>query len=276
MTEKSTPFIVNACLTGMVARKEHNPHVPMTPKEIAEDVEACVELGASIVHVHARDDDGNPDWRPGPYSEILAAIRSVSEDVIVCVSTSGREVNDVERRAACMDAEPRPDMGSLTLGSINFLHEGVINSPSTVRELAQRMAERNIQPELEIFDIGMARTAKRLIADGTLEPPVYANVLLGNVATAGTSPSDLAALLAHLPEEVTWCCAGVAGAQRKANAMGLIFGDGVRVGLEDNLYLDADRTPATNPALVERVVQLGRLLGRRPATIAEVRERLSR
>ena len=266
-------FILNVCLTGMVPTKGMNPHVPMTPMEVGRDVEACVALGASMVHVHARDAQGVPDWRREAYQPIIDAIRRATPGVVVCVSTSGRAVADIEKRADGLLCEPAPEMGTLMLGSINF-RRATMNFLLTITALATTMRARGVRPELEIFDAGMARTAARLVADGTLQPPLYANLFLGNAATAAADPLDLAALLHHLPAGTIWSLGGIGRDQLPANTLGLLFGDGVRVGLEDNLYLGEGRTPATNPDLVERVVRLAGLLGRRPATIAETRERL--
>jgi 3-keto-5-aminohexanoate cleavage enzyme len=268
-------LVVNVCLTGMVGRKRHNPHLPVTVAEIARDAEACIALGASMVHVHARDDDEEPDWRPEPYQEIVSAIRAISEEVIVCVSTSGRKVTDLDRRAACLAIDPRPDMASLTLGSLNFLREGVVNAPATIRGLAERMNELGVKPELEIFDIGMARTAATLIGEGLVARPAFANILLGNAGTASTALADAAAILSHLPEETVRCVAGIGGHQLHANLLGVLYGDGVRVGLEDNLFFDSRKTPTTNAQLVERIVRLGRELELEPATPREVRKALA-
>ena len=271
----SDPFIINVCLAGMLPTRAMNAAIPLTPSEIARDVEACIEFGASMFHVHARDANEAPEWRTEAYSAIMRAIREVSSDVVVCVTTSGRDVTDVAQRGASLLAEPKPDMGSLTMGSINFMRDATRNSPESIRGLVEAMDARDVKPELEIFDIGMARTTARLIREGVLRAPHYANVLLGNVASADATPLDLAALTAHLPEGTIWCAGGVGKSQLTANALGILFGDGVRVGLEDNLYMDAEKTLATNPGLVRRVVELGRLLGKRPSTIAETRERLA-
>ena len=264
-------FIVNVCLTGMVPTKEDNPNVPMSPEEIAADCERCLGLGASIFHVHARDEAGAPEWRTERYSEILGAIRARCPDAILCVTTSGRRHPELERRAASLDAVPRPDMASLTLGSVNFLTEASINEPVTVKALATAMADRGIRPELEVFDVGMARFARHLVERGVLRPPLYANVLLGNVASAGTDPADVAAVVAALPAGIIWCAGGIGRAQVRANSLGLVHGNGVRVGLEDNLRLSGGDL-ADNPTLVERTVALGRLLGREPLDPAEVRD----
>ena len=165
-------------------------------------------------------------------------------------------------------------MASLTMGSLNFMNEGTLNSLPTIMKIAQAMNDRGIRPEIEIFDVGMARTVARLISEGTLRPPYYANILLGNIGTADASLLDLGVILHHLPKEVIWCAAGIGKTQLKANTLGILFGNGVRVGLEDNLYFDDNKTPVTNAALVERVVKIGRLLGRSPSSITETRERL--
>jgi 3-keto-5-aminohexanoate cleavage enzyme len=264
-------FIINVCLTGTVPTRAMSPHVPMTPAEIARDVESCVALGASMVHIHARDEAGAPEWRREGYQTILDAVRRAVPEVVVCVSTSGRNVSDPARRMACLDCEPRPDMASLTLGSIDFLRDAALNSLSTVSALAEGMKVRGIKPELEIFDVGMARLAARLASQGILTAPLYANLLLGNVSSAAAEPLDLAAILRHLPPGVIWAGAGIGRDQLTANTLGILFGHGVRVGLEDNLYYDERKAPATNPGLVERVVRLAGELGRRPATIAETR-----
>ncbi len=266
-------FIVNVCLTGMVPTKDDNPSVPLTAEEIAEDCERCTALGASIFHVHARDEAGAPEWRTERFSEILRAVRARCPEAILCVTTSGRRHPELERRAASLDAHPRPDMASLTLGSVNFLREASISEPATIEALAMAMAERGIRPELEIFDVGMARYGAAMVERGVLGPPLYANVLLGNVASAGTGPGDLAAVVGALPAGTIWCIGGIGRAQARANALGLVHGHGVRVGLEDNLRFPGG-DPADNPGLVERAVSLGRLLGREPLPPAEVRERL--
>jgi 3-keto-5-aminohexanoate cleavage enzyme len=267
-------FIINVCLTGALPSKKANPHIPISPREMIRDVEECVELGASIFHVHARNENGESTWIREYYQDFLEGIRGISQDVVICVSTSGRVYNELEKRIACLDTIPRPDMASLTMGSINFAKDAVVNSPQVVSSLAQAMRDRGIKPEIEIFDIGMARTMSRLIDTGVLRPPCYANIILGNIASADVSLLDLAAILQYLPEQVVWCLGGIGRLQLKANMLGMLFGTGVRVGLEDNLYLDDRKTPATNADLVKRIVSIGKLMGKSPYSISETRERL--
>jgi 3-keto-5-aminohexanoate cleavage enzyme len=254
----------------MVPKKSDNPHVPTTPEEIAGDCARCAELGASIFHIHARDERGEPDWRAERFTDILAEARARCPDAIFCVTTSGRRVKEVEKRTASLDAVPRPEMASLTLGSMNFKHEASLNDPPVIERLASAMYERGIVPELEVFDIGMARFANHLIARGTLRPPFYFNVILGNVASAGAHPADLWAIVKELPAESMWCVGGIGRSQLPAATLGILFGNGVRVGLEDNLRLP-DGRPASNPDLVERIVKIGTLLGRDPMPASELR-----
>jgi 3-oxoadipate:acetyl-CoA acetyltransferase len=270
-----SPLIVNVALTGMVPTKADNPAVPITPAEIVEDAERCVQAGASIVHVHARDEDGAPTWRAEVYAEIVGGIRERCPAVIVCVSTSGRMWSELERRAEVLDLEGelRPDLASLTLGSLNFPKQASVNEPVTIVALAERMRERGIVPELEIFDLGMTDYARFLVERGVLRPPFVFNVLLGSLGTLAATPLNLAVVTGALPEGSVWASAGIGRFQLPMNALAIAAGGHVRVGLEDNLWLDNEKTrPATNLALVERLVSIARAAERPIATPTEARE----
>lgn len=270
------PFVLNLAPTGMVPTREMTPHVPLAPDEVGETVGACLEHGVTVVHVHARGPDGRPTSSPERYAEIIRRVRE-GPDVVVCVSCSGRIEPDFESRAAVLDLDGdlRPEMASLTLSSMNFSREASVNDPATVVRLAERMRERGIKPELEVFDVGMVNFARYMIRKGHLEPPFYFNVLLGNIASAQLNPLHLGTILAELPEGSVWSVAGLGDAQLPANAMALALGGGVRVGLEDNLWIDRDRSRlATNEELVRRIVEVGGLLGRAPMSPSELRRRL--
>ena len=271
------PLIVNAALTGMVLGREDAPFVPLTPEEIVADAIACHHAGASIVHLHARDEEGRPDWRHEAYEAIVPAIRRHCPELVICVTTSGRLLPSVDHRADVLrlEGEAKPDMASLTLGSLNFRTGPSVTSIETIEELARRMQAAGVKPELEIFDSGMAYLAGLLVERGVLEPPLYANLLLGSINTAPARAGALAQLADSLPPGTTWAAAGIGGFQMPMNAMAVFMGGHVRTGLEDNPYFDyADRSPATNVALVARVVELARTAGRRSATPAETRELL--
>ena len=270
-------LIINAAITGMVARRGDVPNLPVTPGQIVDDAVACIDAGAAILHLHARNADESPAWERAAYAEFIPAIRALRPEAVICVPTSGRDVAELERRADVLDLEgdARPDMASLTLGSLNFRREASVNAPGTIVALAERMAERDIRPELEVFDTGMAYMANELLARGVLERPLYANLLLGSVGTAPATAGDLAHLVGALPPGTTWAAGGVGAFQLPMNAIALFMGGHVRTGLEDNPAMDPDRLrPATNAGLVTRVVELARIADRRVATPAEVRERL--
>jgi 3-keto-5-aminohexanoate cleavage enzyme len=270
-------LIVNAAITGMVARRADVPNLPVTPEQIVEDAVACIDAGAAIVHLHARRPDESPAWERDAYAAFIPAIRELRPEAVLCVSTSGRDVAELERRADVLDldGDAKPDMASLTLGSLNFRREASVNAPDTIVALAERMAARGIRPELEIFDSGMAYLANELLDRGVLEAPLYANLLLGSVNTAPATAGELAHLVAALPPDTTWAAGGIGAFQLPMNAIALFMGGHVRTGLEDNPAMDPDRRrPATNAGLVTRIAELARIADRRVATPAEVRERL--
>jgi len=276
-SERRHGVIVNFCPTGMVPDREMTPHVPIAPEEIVADVADCVARGANIVHIHARDESGRPHYSRDIYARQIAGIREAHPELTICVSLSGRDFGEFEKRSEplTLEGDLRPDMGSLTLASLNFPGQASVNAPDMVRRLAETMAERGIRPELEVFDVGMVNYAHYLISKGALRPPYYFNILLGNIASAQATPAQLAAIVSALPEDSIWCLAGIGRQQLTANTLGLLFADGVRVGLEDNIWYDDARTRrATNRELVERVVQLAAILERQPATPDEVRCRL--
>jgi len=269
-------LIVNAALTGMVPTKAEVPHLPESPAEIAEDCARVREAGASIVHLHARE-NGKPTYRKEVYARIIGAVRERCPDIVICVSCSGRSVRELDQRSEVLelDGDLRPDMASLTLGSLNFPGTASVNDPETIVGLARRMQERGIRPELEAFEPGMVENARYLLRKGVLEEPLYFNILLGSRGTAGCTPINLAAMTAALPDGATWALAGIGRFQLPAHLMSIAAGGHIRVGLEDNIWFDAARTElATNAGLVERVVRIAGEAGRRPATPAEVREQL--
>ncbi len=271
------PLVINLAPTGMVPTKADNPNVPQTPDEIAADTARCVAAGASIVHLHARDENGIPTHRREVHAEIIENVRAQCPDVIVCVSTSGRRVSEFDQRAAVLDLEGdlAPELASLTLGSLNFPKQPSLNDPTMIRALAERMRERGIVPELEVFDLGMIDYARYLLEQGVLAPPLCFNILLGNLGTLAATPLNLATAVQALPAGSTWAAAGIGRFQLQTNALAIASGGHVRVGLEDNLWLDAAKTrPADNLALVERVAGIARAMDRGIATATQARELL--
>jgi uncharacterized protein (DUF849 family) len=272
-----SPLIINLAPTGVRPSKAQNPAVPLTHDEIVADADAAVGLGASMVHLHVRDAAGVPVCDADAMGDVIAAIRARRPDAVLVSSTTGRAGGGLEDRLAPLFLEGRrkPDMASLTLSSLNFTTGASVNSPETVEALARAMRDQGVRPELEVFDLGMVNMAKVLIRKGLVEAPYYFNILLGNVATAQATLLHLAVLVADLPEGSVWSVAGIGNAQPRMIALGAAVADGVRVGLEDNLWLDEARAePATNADLVRRAARLAEASGRGVATAAEVRARL--
>lgn len=263
-------LIVNAAITGMVPTKADSPHVPLSTEEVVACTRRVRDAGASIVHIHARDEHGKPTCDGGAYAELVEGIQEVCPDIITCVSCSGRKVSDVARRAACLQAGA--EMASLTLGSQNFPNQAVQNPPEVICGLARRMRAAGVVPELEAFEPGFVNYARYLIHKEVLAPPYYFNLILGSLGTAPLDPVGLGYMVQLLPEDATWAVGGIGRYQLDANVMAIAAGGHVRVGLEDNLHYDRERAElADNARLVERIVRIGREMGREPASPAEAR-----
>ena len=268
-------LIVNLAPTGLKPMKPQNPNVPVSPEEIIRETVECAALGVSIVHLHAREEDGSPSYRKALYQRIIEGIRERCPGLVICVSTSGRAYPEFGKRSEVLELEgdAMPDMASLTLGSMNFYREASVNSPETIRALAEKMAERGIKPEIEIFELAMIDQMKWLASKGYIAPPFYANLILGAPIHQPLDPCRLAILARELPSGTVWAGGAIGPSQPRINAMAIAMGGHVRVGLEDNLHWDPGRSRlARNGELVERVVGLGRTLGRETATPSETRE----
>lgn len=271
------PLIINAALTGMVGQRAKVPHLPVTTEQIADDAERVFAAGATIVHLHARNTDGSPRWQRDGYAELIPEVRRRCPGVVVCATTSGRDVSELDKRADVLelDGDARPDMASLTLGSLNFHTGPSVNAIATVEGLAQRMADRRIRAELEIFDLGMAHLAHRLLDKGLLAAPLYANLMLGFPNSVPADARALVSIIDALPADTVWAAAGLGAFQAPANALAVAMGGHVRTGLEDNPFLDAAGTqPATNLHLVARAADMAHQLERPIATPAETRDLL--
>jgi 3-keto-5-aminohexanoate cleavage enzyme len=273
----NAPLVINLALTGNVPRRRDNPHVPTAPDEIAADVERCFQAGARVFHIHARGHDEEPVYHREVFSDIIRRIRKSVPEAILCVTTSGRLYTGFEERSDVLNlvGDVKPDLASLTLGSLNFPKQAVVNEPEMITSLATRMAERGITPELEVFDFGMLDYAHYLIARGVLKPPFIFNLLLGSLGTLSATPLNLALLVERLPAGAFWSVAGVGRFQFPMNALGVAMGGNVRTGLEDNVYMDSEkREVASNERLVKRIAEYTRALERRIATPVEARQLL--
>jgi uncharacterized protein (DUF849 family) len=270
-------LIINVCLSGNITNKSINPHVPGNLQEITENAAQVIEAGASMLHIHAYDTDGKPDWKAESFGRIFESIRADYPEVVLVATTSGRLHKDFERRAAVLDLDgsAKPDMASLTLGSLNFPEHASLNEPDMIQRLCRRMRDKGIMPELEAFDLGMINYAFYLQRKGLLPLQCYINLLLGSLGSVPGRVLDLAHLVREIPREWNWAAAGVGRYQLAMNTAAITMGGNVRVGLEDNPFYDyTKRQPASNVALVERLVRISTELGRPIATQNETRIRL--
>jgi len=253
-------MIINFTPTGMIPNKDQTPYVPVLPQEIIEDVKQAYELGITMVHLHVRNAvSQKPCYKKETYANIIEGIRKFAPDLILCVSTSGRTFTEYEKRADVLQLEDdlKPDMASLTLSSVNFNKQASINEPSTIIRLAEEMSYRGIKPELEAFDTGMINYAKYLMKRNILKPPLYFNLIFGNIACAQADLVHVGIMIRDLPEQSIFSLGGVGDCQLRINSLAITMGYGVRVGIEDNIWYDKNRTKlATNTELIKRMKEV--------------------
>lgn len=272
-------LIINFVPTGMIPTKKMTPFVPISVAEIIEDVHQAWELGITMVHLHARDPlTEEPTFDAQVYGEIICGIRKFAPDLIICVSLSGRNCKEFKYRAQPLELSGalKPDMGSLTLSSVNFNRQVSVNEPQVIIDLAFKMKELGIVPELEAFDSGMINYVRYLARKGLIDPPYYFNLILGNISCAQADLLHAGIMLRDLPENSLWSFGGVGDYQLSMNQLAIAIRGGVRVGLEDNIYLDANRAKlAKNIDLLKRIHDIARLAGTSVMTAQELRRLLN-
>lgn len=264
----SKKMIITAALVGSLPTKEQTPYVPITAEEIAQDAKACYQAGAAVVHVHARDAQGNNTHDFEVFKAINQRIKEVCPEIIVQISTGGRAGLGYESRSKGLALNP--ESASLTTGSVNFPTSVYENSPELVYKLAKDMYERNILPELEIFDTSMIAPAIELYEKGLLKAPMYFNFVMGMKNIQPANIGQLSLLLSMLPKDCNWNISGVGKNQIWTTYMGIALGGNVRVGLEDNIYLSKGKL-GSNADFVARAAKLAHEYGRGVATPDEAR-----
>jgi uncharacterized protein (DUF849 family) len=267
----TTPCIITVAITGSVPRKEHNPAVPITVPEQVESTQAAFEAGATIAHVHVRKDDQTPTSDPERFALLLEGLRKHCPGMIVQFSTGGRSGKGSERggmlHLGC-------DMASLSTGSCNFPTIIYENHPDLVRELALKMLEHHVKPEIEVFDLSMLYQALRLADEGVLRKPLHVQFVMGvkNAMPVIRQAFDfMVDEVTRLSPESTWVAAGIGKSQLEVNRWCLERGGHCRTGLEDNIRWDETRLAASNAELVKRLAGLCGDYGRHPASATEAR-----
>jgi uncharacterized protein (DUF849 family) len=277
------PVIITCAISGVLANREQCPAIPYTPAEYGAEARRIVDEGGVMIHIHARTPDGAPSFEVEDFRAITEAIREQAGDVIVNYSTGAIGV-PVDKRIAYL-RELRPDVAALNMGSMNyakysakrrdFVFDTVFANPlHEIVEFLRAMNEAGIRPEHECFDLGHVGSLEPLLHMGVLEPPLHVDCVLGVTGGAPPTARNLAAMVDNIPAGAHWGVVGISRVQWTLVAAALSLGGSIRVGLEDNLYLPDGTMARSNGELVARARQMTEDAGRRPATVAEARERL--
>lgn len=268
------PCIITCAITGALPTKAENPAVPVTPSEQIESTHQAFDAGASLVHIHVRNDDQTPSSDPDKYAAVQEGVKKHCPGMIVQFSTGGRG-RDQAKRGAML--HHRPDMASLATGSVNFPRGIYENPPDFVDGLATAMLEYGIKPEIEIFDVAMLYNAANLVKRGLLKAPVHVQFVLGIPNALPARRSLLEFLISEFEDVLpggTWTAAGIARHQFEVNQWCLELGGHCRTGLEDNVKIEKDRLAASNAELVKKVADAAAGFGRHVASAAEARSLL--
>ena len=266
------PCIITVAITGSVPKKIDNPTIPITVSEQIESTRMCYDAGASLVHLHVRNEDESPSSDVNKFKELLAGIKESCPNMIIQFSTGGRGRSHEERGAMLY---LKPDMASLATGSVNFPTSIYENPPSLINDLAHSMLNNSIKPEVEIFDLAMLYNAIELVKSGLLIEPVHAQFVFG-IKNALPAKKDILKfqineLKKYLPQS-TWTAAGLGKSQLIVNEWSLELGGHCRTGLEDNIKYDKTRLANGNEELVERLALLSNKFNRPVATPLEARK----
>ena len=266
--------ILTAAICGAEVTKEHHKNVPYTVSEIADEAKRACDAGAAIIHLHVREDDGRPTQSAQRFKECMDAIRAKCADVIIQPSTGGAAGMSNEERLQPLTLDP--EIATLDCGTLNFGEQDIfVNTISTIKEFAQQMLDKKIKPEIEVFDRSMINTALYLLKKGYILAPMHFNMVMGVVGGIGATLSEFSFLKDSLPEGSTFTAAGIGRHQFNVAAMAAITGGHIRVGFEDNIYIEPGVLAESNGQLVEKAVRIARELGRQPASPAEARSILN-
>jgi len=263
------PVIFTSAIVGAEVTKAQQPFLPITPEEIIESAVASYEAGAAIIHIHVRDAQGNATQDAQLFRRVVEGIR-LRCDVITQVSTGGAVWMSAEERLQSIEC--KPDMATLTTGTVNFGEGVFMNNRQLVEMFARRLRESGIVPEIEIFDVGMLDEAMRLRDMGLITDPMHFDFVMGVPGALGADPAHLMHMIRALPAGSTWSVAGIGRHQLTLGVIALAMGGNVRVGFEDNIYYRKGQLAHSNAELVSRVVRIAQELDRPVATPAQARE----
>lgn len=263
-------LIVTACICGAEVTKEQNAAVPYTVEEIVREAKSAYDAGAAIIHLHVREDDGTPTQSKARFEECMSAIKAVCPDVIIQPSTGGAVGMSNEERL--QPTQLKPEMATLDCGTCNFGGDEIfVNTENMIKAFAQCMNENNIKPEIEVFDKGMIDMAIRLEKKGYIHKPMHFDFVMGVNGGISGEPRDLLFMAESIPQGSTWTVSGIGRYEFPMITMGILMGGHVRVGFEDNVYLEKGVLAKSNGELVAKAVRIAKELGREIATPEEAR-----
>lgn len=263
--------IITVAPTGAWPTKKDNPNVPITPQEIADSVYEAYQAGASIAHLHMRDDEEKGTMDEARFAETVKLIKDKC-DIVINLTTSG-DLNATDETRQAHLRSIKPDMASYDCGSMNWMHSGLfINHPNFLEELGQTMIDNNVKPEIEIFDAGMVYNSFHYQKKGVLKGPLHYQFVLGAAGGTTATVENLVYLKSLIPEDATWSALGIGRGHLPILSTAIAMGGHVRVGLEDNVIYSKGRLAKSNAELVERAARMIKEAGREVATPAEARE----
>jgi 3-keto-5-aminohexanoate cleavage enzyme len=265
--------IITAAICGAEVTKANNPAVPYSLEELVNEANSAYEAGAAIIHLHVRWDNGEPTQDRGRYQRAMEKISKVCPGIIILPSTGGAVGMSVEERI--QPVELKPEMATVDCGTMNFGGNDIfVNTEDMMISFVQRMQEVGVMPELECFDKGMLDTVLRLSKEGIMPEHLHFNFVLGVKGGMAAVPENLFFLVSSLPHDATWGVSGVGSNQFDMVVLAILLGGNVRVGFEDNVYVERGKLAANNGELVEKTVKIATMLGREVATAGEARKML--
>lgn len=247
--------IITVATTGAWPSKKDNPNIPLTPKEIAEDVFECWKAGAAIAHLHMRDDDGQGTMDKEKFRETILLIREKCDIIINCTTSGDLNATDENRMAHLI--ELKPEMASYDAGSMNWMHNSLfLNTPQFLEKLGATMIENQVKPEIEIFDAGMVYNALYYLKKGFLKAPLHFQFVLGAAGGTAATVENLVYLKSLIPKDSTWSALGIGSGHIPIMLTGIALGGHLRVGMEDNVFYAKNQLATSNAELVARAARL--------------------
>jgi 3-keto-5-aminohexanoate cleavage enzyme len=271
----SDPMVITAAMVGAETTREQTPYLPISADEIGEDAAKCREAGAAMVHIHVRKPDGSPSQDAELFRAAIRAIRARC-DILIQVSTGGAVGMSVDERCGgiTLTGADRPDMATLTTGTVNFGNDVFSNPRPLIRDIATRIKGLGIKPEIECFDAGMIDEARALDKEGFIGLPAHFDFVLGVGGALGATVEALDFMRSYLPKGSTWTCAAMGRHQLSFVEHSAERGGNARVGLEDNIYVSKGVLARGNWELVAEAAKRAKAKGRTLATPQQARELL--